>query len=168
MFEPLTAEKLVADLERVPGTGLDSLVVLEQDGVIRACAGFWNASEIERVTLRSLSPRLQATAVALDLARLVRKTPRVPRPGETLRQWMLVPLGWERIGELAEIFAALNDRALAQEIGQLFLLAEAKHPVFAALDGFFKIEVGLRLLVTPIATGAALGPGPLHVAATDQ
>src|SRR6185369_1503544 len=99
----------------------------------------------ERVVMRSLSVGLHATALALDVMRLVREAPSVPRPGETLRHWVLVALGWERIGDLGDLFRALNDLALARGIGQMFLLSEAGHPVRGALDGFFKVDAGIGL-----------------------
>jgi ribosomal protein S18 acetylase RimI-like enzyme len=168
MYEPRSGAELLRDLERVPGCGADSLLVLEEQGRIRACAGAWNSSEIERVTIRSLSMRLRATAWALDTVRLMRNAPRVPRPGETLRHWVLKPLGWERVDQLGALFRAVNDRALTDGIGQLFLLSEAKHPMLQALDGFFQVEMGLGWFMLPIAAGAQLGDGPLYVNPTDQ
>jgi predicted N-acetyltransferase YhbS len=168
MYEPQSKERLLRELARVPGFGPDSLLVLEENGTVRACAGFWDASQIERVIMRSLSLRLRATAFALDLARVVREAPRVPRPGETLTQWLLAPIGWERIEQLNALFAALNNRAKKEQIGQLFLLCEAKHPILDALAGFFRVDVGLHLFVHPLAPNTRLESGPLYVAPTDQ
>ena len=50
----------------------------------------------------------------------------------------------------------------------MFLLCEAKHPVLEALDGFFRVDVGLGLFVHPLSENSRLESGPLYVAPTDQ
>ena len=73
LYEPMTVNKLVSDIERIPGFDLDNIVIVEDNGRIVACASYWDWSEITKITVRSWNARIKITAIALDVARIFRK-----------------------------------------------------------------------------------------------
>lgn len=167
LYAPISAEELTRSLERTPGYREDAIQVLEARGRIVACAGFWDWSAVERITVRGLTPRLRLLASGLELAGRFRPAPRVPQVGEVLRQWLLAPLGFEDPVELGDLARAINDRALSEGVGQMFVMSERGAPVLRALEGFFKVSMGFQLVVKPLLPGIALGDRPLYVPATD-
>jgi hypothetical protein len=76
-------------ITRTPGYSLDNFLVLEKQGKILACLGFWDWNQISQVTVKTLSLKLRMIGLLLDIARLFRPMPRSFKPGQKLKQMML-------------------------------------------------------------------------------
>jgi N-acetylglutamate synthase-like GNAT family acetyltransferase len=167
LYAAISADELIRGIERTPGHSLAGLRVLEARGRIVACAGVWDWSAVERITVLGLKPGLRLLGSGLDLVRRVLPAPRVPHVGEVLQQWLLAPLGLEDPAELGALVRAINGRALAEGVGQMFMMSERGAPVLDALQGFFTVTMGMRLVFKSLLPGVKIGDRPLYVPATD-
>ncbi len=150
-YKPHTAESLQAAFARMEGFSLDNLFVLERNhGGIAACVGYWDWRKITEITVQALNLRLKAIRTALNLARLVASVPSLPGPGETLTQWCLTPVGFTSPNALRAVLVSINNRALEEKVGQLFLVGERRAHWFSALRGFFTADTLTHLYLKPL------------------
>jgi len=147
LYQPTSAERLAAFVERTPAYTLDDLLVLESGGKVTACLGCWDWGAIIRVSVEALNWKLRMTRVMTDVVRWFRPTPEVPRIGATLRQGCLTPIGFAAVEQLVPLLCCVNNRALARGIEQLLWLWEPGHSLLRCLNGFFRTDVAMRLYV---------------------
>jgi len=166
LYEPASAKRLGAFVERTPAYTLDDLLVLESGGKVTACLGCWDWSAIIRVSVAALNWRLRMTRVMTDVMRCFRPTPKVPRIGATLRQGCLTPIGFAAVEQLVPLLCCVNNRALARGIEQLLWLWEPGHPLLGCLKGFFRTDVAVRVYVKPLG-GVKPPANPVFVDAID-
>jgi len=167
LYEPVSDDSLARFVERVPRYGLDNLLVIEDGGKIVACLGYWDWSQVTRVTVRALNAKLWAMGVLLDIARCVRPMPRMAKSGDVLTQWCLTPVAFRDPQHLAVLLGYVNNQASIRGIGQIFSVCEPNHIFFKSMRGFFRADVGLHLYVKALRRDAVLGTGPVFVDAID-
>ena len=167
LYEPASAEGLARFIRRTPAYGLDNLLVLEAQGEIVACLGVWDWSQITRITVKALTAKLRVMGWLLGVARLFRPMPRLPGPGETLRQWCLTPIGFREIEDLAVLLRYVNNQALSSGVGQVFCVCEKDHPLLEGTKGFFRTDVLVHLYVKALQRGVLLGDGAVFVDGID-
>jgi GNAT superfamily N-acetyltransferase len=162
LWEPLSVDSL-RRLGAAPGYLDGTPLLLEDRGGLRACAAVLDRNQVTRVTVRSLSPRLRAMKTVLDLARRVVPAPRVPGPGEAVRQWMVTRVGATDPGSLRELLRVINNMAFERGIHQIFVAFEAGDPLLASFRGLPRVLLGGMLYVKPLEPGVALGAGRVFV-----
>jgi GNAT superfamily N-acetyltransferase len=167
LYEPASAEALARFIDRTPAYDLDSVLILRDRDDILACLGFWDWSRITRITVLSLSRKMRMLGLLLNVARLLRPMPRSPRPGDTLKQMVLAPIGFREPKHLAALLRHLNNESLAKGIEHLFCICEPGRALLGALQGFVHIDTAMHLYTKPLQPGIALGSGPVFIGGTD-
>jgi GNAT superfamily N-acetyltransferase len=167
LYEPASADGLAQFISRTPEFGLDNLLVLERQGEIAACLGFWDWSRITRITVKALNPRLRMMGLLLDIVGALRPMPRIAKPGQTLKQWCLTPVGFKDVADLAVLFRYVNNQALARGIEQIFSVCERDHQLLNSIKGFFRADVLVHLYVKPLQPNVALSDQPVFVDGID-
>ena len=90
MYEPVSADSLAQFISRTPGFSMENLLVIEDKGKILACLGFWDWSQVMKLTLRALSLKFKIIGRLLFITRVL---PRALKPGDQLSQIMLTLIG---------------------------------------------------------------------------
>ena len=147
LYEPRTAEGLSRFIHRMPAFDLDNLLILENQGDVSACLGYWDWSKITRITVKSLSPRMRLIGWLLDVARLFKPTFQPIKPGAALKQVVLTPIAFRTPDHLAVLLKQVNDLCLDQGIGQIFCASEQDHALLDGLGGFVRIDTAVHLYV---------------------
>lgn len=151
LYAPASAESLRRFVERTPAYRLDQMLLLEEHGELTACAGIWDWSQIIRITVNALSPSLKLTGWALALARLFLPMPRIPQPGDTLRQWGLTPLGYKTPAHLAVLLREINNRALHGGIEQIMTAAcEPGDALLQSVNSFVTTHTVIQVYLKPL------------------
>ena len=166
-YEPLTAAGLDALIARVPGYSYDNLSVLEKDGKIMACLGFWDWSSVMQVTVQALSRKMRVMNLVLDTVGLFRPVPALPKPGSLLKQIVLTPLGFRETKHIAALLRHLNNRALGGGIEQIFLICEKSHPVLDSLKKFTHIDTDMNLYIKSLKEDLVLSDRPVFIDGLD-
>ncbi len=91
LYEPKSAEGLQQFITRTPGYNFDNLFLLEEHGNILACLGFWDWSQVIRITVERLNAKMRLVKLFADLACFFWPMPSVPRAGELLKQVVKKP-----------------------------------------------------------------------------
>jgi GNAT superfamily N-acetyltransferase len=167
LFPPAMEAGLTRLMEQTPGFAWDQLLLLEEEGAIRACLGFWDWSRITHVRVLKLSHKMRATGMMFRLASLFKPLPRFVSPGDTLKQWMLSTLACPEPGHFAALLNHLAKRALDRNIRQIFWIHPSQDPLTKALKGYMQVDSKLHLYLKPLRDDIALDNGPVYIDGID-
>jgi hypothetical protein len=165
MYEPTSAEALAHFISRTPAYSFDNLLVLEDQGEILACLGFWDWSQIMRITVEALSLKMRMIGSLLVIARIL---PRFLKPGDTLNQIMLTPIGFKKPTYLTVLVRYLNNQALLNGIQQIFCICEKDNVLLSSMKGFTRVNTDVNLYIKPLQPNVWLGDNPVFVNGIDM
>ena len=167
LYEPMSADGLAQFITRTPAYDFDNLFVLEESGEILACLGFWDWSQVTRLTVRKLNRKMRMMGLLAGVVRFFRPMPGVPRVGETLKQMVLTPLAFKEPKHLAVLLRHMNNLARQKGIGYIYGICERDHPLLTAMKGFFRIDTALHLYVKPLQENLSLSDRPVFINGID-
>jgi N-acetylglutamate synthase-like GNAT family acetyltransferase len=165
--EPVTAEALGDFIARTPAFGIENVLLIEEDGEVLACLGYWDWSQVTRLTVQGLSTRLRLLSGVLDLASWILPLPGGVHAGDTLAQVVLTPVGYRCPGDLAPLVRRVNNVCLAAGIDQIFAVCDRACDLLEALHGFVRMDSGLHLMWKSLEEGIAPGRGLSYVDGRD-
>lgn len=164
LYEPASAETLAQFIYRTPAFDYDDLLVLENNGEIVACLGGWDWSKVMRVTVKSLSWKLRMIGWMLTTTRIL---PRFPRPGDTMKQMMLVFIGFKEPTCLSALIRHLNNNALRNGMEQIFCICERGDGLLKSVKGFISVDTAMYLYTKPLAQNVSIAGMPIFVNGID-
>jgi hypothetical protein len=167
LYEPLTADSLSRLIARTTAYSYENIVVLEEDGQILACLGFWDWSQVVQITVKALSFKMRALDFLIDVARILRPIPHGPKVGDVLKQMVLTPIGFKESEYLTVLLKHVNNCALDKGIQQIFYLCERDHPLLSCMKGFLHIDTLMHLNVKPLREDASLIEQPVFINGLD-
>lgn len=167
LYEPTSAEALAQFIKRTPAYSFDNFLILKDRGEILACLGFWDWGKIMKITMKARSLKMQMMGFLIDIARNFRPMPRIPRPGDTLKQWCLTPIGFKDPQYLAVLLRYLNNLALQRGIEQIFCICERGHALLSSMKGFIHVDTAIHLYVKPLQQDASMGDRPVFIDGID-
>jgi GNAT superfamily N-acetyltransferase len=167
LYGATSAEALAQFINRTPGYRLDNLVILENEGEIMGCLGFWDWNQVMRITVKARNLRMQITGLLVDIARNFRPMPRVPRPDESLNQWCLTPIAFKNLQCFVPLLNDVNNKALLRGIGQIFFVCERYHALLESLKGFIRVDTLMHLYLKTIQQGVLIESKPVFVDGID-
>lgn len=165
LYEPTSATGLVRFFQRTPAYSSENLLVLQHQGEIVACLGFWDWSRVMRITVQALSLKMRLTGLFLTATRIL---PEFLKPGDVLLQIMLTPIGFKDLEHLAVLLRYLNNQALLQGVQQLFCICERDHKLLKSLKGFTRIDTDVHLYVKPLVQDVSLSGDPVFIDGIDM
>jgi GNAT superfamily N-acetyltransferase len=145
MYEPTSAEALKQFVSRTPGYSYNNLLVLQDGGEIQACMGYWDLSEIMRITVLALSLKIRLIGLLVRAAGLFRPMPKPLKPGDILKQIILSPIGFRDPAHFSTLLRHVNNRALKMGIEQIFCISEPDHEMLKKMSGFIRINTTYNL-----------------------
>jgi GNAT superfamily N-acetyltransferase len=167
-YEPTSAEGLAAFIQRIPAYNYNSLLVLEDQGEILACLGFWDWRQIMRITVVKRSLKMRMIGTLLDLAGRFRPMPKGVKAGDTLNQIMLTPIAFKEPTHLTILLRYMNNHALSIGIEQIFCICESNHPLLNSMKGFVRINTGVNLYVKSLQPTIRMGDKPVYIDGIDM
>jgi len=168
LYEPTSAERLAAFIERVPAYSFDNLLVLEDQGEILACLGFWDWRQIMRVTVIEKSLKMRMIGSLVHLVGRFRPMPRGVNAGDKLNQIMLTPIAFKQPPHLALLLRYMNNQALSKGIEQIFCICESNHPLLNSMKGFIRINTGVNLYVKSLQPNLRVSSSPVYADGIDM
>lgn len=165
LYEPASAEILARFISRIPKFSIENLLVLEDRGEILACLGFWDWSQVMKLTLKSLNLKVKIISRLLFLTRVLSQT---LKPGDQLNQIMLTLIGYKEPSHLAILIRYINNFAFKKNIEQIFCISERNHPMLNSLKGFIRISTNMSLYIKPLKNNLKLHEAPVFVDGIDM
>jgi GNAT superfamily N-acetyltransferase len=167
LYEPTSADGLTRFIKRTPAYTFDNLFVLEDKGEILACLGFWDWSQVMRITVEALSVKMRMMGLLLAIARIFRPLPRFLKPGDTLKQMMLTPIGFKDPAHLAALLRHVNNLGLKRGIEQMFSVCERDHALLKGMKGFIRIDTAMNLYTKTLQEDVSLPNKPVFIDGID-
>ena len=167
-YEPISAEGLAAFIQRIPAYSFDNLLVLEYQGRILSCIGFWDWRKIMRITVIERNLKMRIIGSMLDMLGRLRPMPTGVCTGETLNQIMLTPIAFKDPVHLTTLLRRMNHVALSNGIDQIFLICESGHQLLKSLKGFIRINTEVNLHVKSLNPNILIGDRPVFVDGIDM
>ena len=166
-YEPMTGEDLNKLIERVPEYRIQDIYVLEKQGEITACLGFWDWSKVTQVTVNALSFKMKVISTLVNLAGIFFTVPPSPKPGNLLKQIVLTVIGYKDLSGFTTLLRFLNNKAYSEGIQQVFFICTRNHPILSSLKGFIHIDTLMHMNIKPLQTDISLGNKPVYVSGLD-
>jgi len=167
LYKPTSAEGLARFITRTPGYSFDNFLVLESQGEILSCLGFWDWRQIMKITVIERSLKMRTIGLLLDFFRNFRPMPRGIRGGDTLKQMMLTPIAFKEPAHITMLLRHMNNDALKSGIEQVFCVCEHNHPLLSTMKGFIQINTAIHLYIKPLAQKVWLGDKPVFIDGID-
>jgi GNAT superfamily N-acetyltransferase len=167
LYEPTSADGLTRFIKRTPAYTFDNLFVLEDKGEILASLGFWDWSQVMRITVEALSVKMRMMGLLLAIARIFRPLPRFLKPGDTLKQMMLTPIGFKDPAHLAALLRHVNNLGLQRDIEQMFSVCERGHALLKGMKGFIRIDTAMNLYTKTLQEDVFLPNKPVFIDGID-
>jgi len=168
LYEPTSAESLAEFIQRIPAYSFDNLLVLEDQGEILACLGFWDWRQIMRVTVIKRSLKMRMIGSLVNLVGKFRPMPRRVNAGDPLNQIMLTPIAFKEPTHLTALLRYMNNWALSSGIKQIFCICESSHPLLKSMKGFIRINTGVNLYVKSLKPNIRVSDKPVFVDGIDM
>ncbi|NOR48458.1 MAG: GNAT family N-acetyltransferase [Methanosarcinaceae archaeon] len=167
LYETTSADALASFISRTPAYSFDNLFVLEDQGEIVACLGFWNWSQITSLTVKALSLKLRMIGLLLDIIRYFRPMPRSINSGSVLKQMVLTPIGFKNPRYLSMLLKYLNNLAFQRGIEQIFCFCKRNHVLLCSMKGFIRIDEKVYLYIKPLHENILLSDQPVFINGID-
>ena len=168
LYEPVTIESLDQLFTRTPTYSYDNLLMLEDNGEIAACLGFWDWSRVMQITVTTLSTKMRMMNLIVDVMRTFRPLPRGPKPGDILKQAVLTTMGFTDVEYMAMLLRHMNNLALKKGIQQIFFLADRNTPLSSVSKGFIHMDTAIHLYIKPLRDDILLSDGPVYINGFDM
>ncbi len=166
LYEPKSVETLAGFIDRTPAYDFGNVFILEDQGKIVACLGFWDWSQIARITIEAVNVSVQRKEFVEGFSHDEGPVPEPPKPGTTLKQWCLTPIGFQDPECLKPLIRYVNNLAMNRGIGQIFFLSERDHALLQTTEGLFRRDVGIHLYVK-ILQEISIGERPIFLDGID-
>jgi GNAT superfamily N-acetyltransferase len=167
LYEPTSADGLDRFIKRTPAYTFDNLFVLEHKGEILACVGFWDWSQVMRITVEALSVKMRMIGSLLAIARIFRPLPGFLKPGDTLKQMMLTPIGFKDPTHFALLLRYVNNLGLQRGIQQMFCVCDRGHALLKSMKGFIRIDTAMNLYTKSLQQDVFLPNKPVFIDGID-
>jgi len=168
LYEPTSADGLARFITCTPGYSIDNLLILEDQGGILACLGFWDWRQIMRVTVIEKSLKMRMIGSLVNLIGRFRPMPKGVNAGDILNQIMLTPIGFKDPAHLTPLLRYMNNRALSSGIEQIFCICESGHSLLNSMKGFIRINTGVYLYVKSLKPNISISDKPVFVDGIDM
>jgi L-amino acid N-acyltransferase YncA len=165
LYEPVSAESLARFISRTPGFSMENVLVFEDKGEILACLGFWDWSQVMKLTLKALNLKFKILGRLLFIMGAM---PRVLKPGDELKQIMLTLIGYKKPSYLGSLIRYLNNCAFKKDIKQIFCICEQNHNMLDSLKGFIRISTNMNLYIKPLKENVIIGEDPVYIDGIDM
>jgi N-acetylglutamate synthase-like GNAT family acetyltransferase len=164
LYEPASANSLDRFISRTPAFSIENLLVLEADGAILSCLGFWDWSRVMEVKVLALSWRMKLTGWLLVVSRVL---PTFPRAGDILNQIMLTAIGYREPHHLTPLVRYVNNLAVDRGIHQIFCICERSHALLESTRGFTKVNTTIHVYTKSLNRALQFGKQPVYVDGID-
>jgi len=167
LYEPVSAESLARFILRTPAYSFDSLYVLENNGQIQACLGFWDWSQVTQIIVKALTKKMRIIGLLADVLRFLRPMPRSLKIGDMMKQMVLSPIGFKEPSHLTTLLRHINNLAFVRGIETIFFVSERNGRMLKSIKGFIHIDTAMHLYIKPLQKNVWVSEKPSFVNAID-
>ena len=167
LYEQMTPEKFIEEVERIPEYTLDNIIVLEQDGKVKACLGFWDWSKITHLIVKNVNSKLQFFSKLLNVVQKICCAPNIPKVDQVLKQLCLTHIAYSKAEEFTILLKYLNNLAFDMGIEQICFTCENENILLKSIKDFFHINVTYNIYIKYCVDGMAMSNSHVMIRGID-
>jgi GNAT superfamily N-acetyltransferase len=149
-FVPFQPKEFPEYLKRMPHFDLHNILVLEHNGGIKACLGYWDHSKVRRYTVEKMNRTLRIQTNLMRLIGLFGKMPRIPKLGEPLLNYNLTTMAYRNLESMTELIKHTLNIALENKVNQILAAVDPRNPIAANLSQFRHTEMKMHFFAKPL------------------
>ncbi len=149
LYYPYKTNEFSNLVERRAFYNLHNILVLEIEGTIEACLGYWDYNKIINMTVLQLSRKNRLINLVLAFVGIFTKMPRIPDSGQIMKQYILQDIGFTRPKYLTELVKYLNNLALENDVQYLTMLG-VEDPISEVLSKFMNTTTTEHIHAKPL------------------
>lgn len=142
-FAPYQPGGFLESLERMPRFDLRNILLLEYNGELKACLGYWKYDKVRKYIVQRLNWKLKTQTRLIRLIGMFTEMPRVPRLGEALLSYNVTVIAYRNLESLTELVRNVLNTALNNKINFVHATVDPKNPVAAILSRFMHTKMKL-------------------------
>ncbi|MGD0028889.1 MAG: GNAT family N-acetyltransferase [Candidatus Bathyarchaeia archaeon] len=143
-FAPFQPKDFLEYLKRMPYFEFHNILVLEDNGGIKACLGYWDHSKVRRYIVEKMNRTLRIQTYLMKLIGLFAEMPRIPKPGEPLLNYNLTAMACRNSESMTELIKHTVNIALENKVNQIIVAVDPRNPIAANLSQFRHTEMKLH------------------------
>jgi ribosomal protein S18 acetylase RimI-like enzyme len=147
---PYDKESFQAHIKKLPHFNQEDIYLFQEGKDTKACLGYWDQDKTRREKVQKMNLRLKAVSLPVKFLGLFTKMPRIPKTGETLKQWHLFPIACKDAASLEQLIKHVNNIALKNDITMLATAVDSQSPLAGVLSKFRHVKVKTHYFVKPI------------------
>lgn len=149
-YSPYTEETFQDYIQRLPQNSQENILIYKQGNAIQACLGYWDYGKEIREHVQKLNTRLKAISFPIRFLGLFTNMPKIPKTGETLKQWYLFPIAYKDAASLTELIKHVNNLALKNNITMLATALDDQSPIVNVMSMFRNVQIKIHYFVKPM------------------
>ncbi|MGD0978157.1 MAG: GNAT family N-acetyltransferase [Candidatus Bathyarchaeia archaeon] len=143
-FAPFQPKDFLEYLKRMPYFDFHNVLVLEDNGGIKACLGYWDHSKVRRYIVEKMNRTLRIQTYLMKLIGLFAEMPRIPKPGEPLLNYNLTAMACRNSESMTELIKHTVNIALKNKVNQIIAAVDPRNPIAANLSQFRHTEMKMH------------------------
>jgi hypothetical protein len=143
-FAPFQPKDFLEYLKRMPYFEFHNILVLEDNGGIKACLGYWDHSKVRRYIVEKMNRTLRIQTYLMKLIGLFAEMPKIPKPGEPLLNYNLTTMACRNSESMTELIKHTVNIALENKVNQIIAAVDPRNPIAANLSQFRHTEMKLH------------------------
>jgi len=150
-YKPFDKESLQEHIKRFPYFNQDDIYVIRtENNTIKACLGHWDRTKTMRDRVQKMNRRLRTISLMTRLLSVFTSMPRIPKLGETIKQWHLFPVACKDASALEELVKHVNNVALKNGVSMLAVTLDPQNALLDILSKFRHVKVKLHYYIKPL------------------
>jgi N-acetylglutamate synthase-like GNAT family acetyltransferase len=156
LFEPVSPGSINSAVARRPGLEIDHFLLLEVGGKLRACVAYWDASELNMVLVRSVSPEVRRQAENAPAGTKAK----IPVAGQIMKPSLEIAyIGYRDSLDMNPLFARVAEQA-DEQIS--FFACELDSDLPNTVAGTFVVDGQIRIHAKSLSPHGNLSGGPMY------
>jgi L-amino acid N-acyltransferase YncA len=149
LYKPHTIDEFSELVDRRSHYNLQNILVYESEGKVEACLGYWDYTNVTKVTVLKLSRKNRLMSSVLAFLGIFTKMPRIPSSGQVMKQYFLQDIGFTKPQYLAELVKYVNNMALENDIQYLTIMG-VEEPISEVLSKFMHTNSTDHIFAKPL------------------
>jgi ribosomal protein S18 acetylase RimI-like enzyme len=170
-FTPFRPEDFREYIGRIAHFNLRHILLLESNGNLEACLGYWEYNKVRKYIVEKMNQRLKAQTLLIRLLRPFAPMPHIPKLGEPLLSYNLATAACRNPENVTELLKKVINIALDDKINFIHATIDPANPMSGIFSRFrFSTKMKMHVFAKPLKKHAppSLGEEPVYIDVTEM
>ena len=135
-FIPFTPESFESHLKRFPSYGLENFWIAKDNGNVKACAGLWDSSTIQKLCFTRMPPSFKIMRGLLEFLSIFTKMPKIPAEGEFFNTFYITDHAFKDADAMYSLAGYLNNVIFNSKLDYYCVAVDVNDPLLDIIKRF--------------------------------